>query len=176
MTRIITSIIELLVLVGIGYFTAGVATTTLARSGLLKTKLTKSALLFLCLASSALCLFNGIATVVLGVLLVFSVFLYWKLREKGKEKLAISITRLLGLPATVAIIINTVVLLKNNHGLMSLLWLIGPLIFFLVLAVTGRKSRKDKVTVDFVLPLIATVVFAAVIVVTIVFATSKGVI
>lgn len=175
MGRIITVIVELLILVGIGYFTTGVTIATLARRGLLKTKLKRSILQFAGLALSALCLYNGVATAVLALLLVSNVFLYWKLRKQGKENLAYTITRILGIPATVAIIINTVVLLKNNHGPKSLLWFVGPLIFFLALSNTGRESGKNK-NYDFVLPLAVTVVFTAVIVATIVFANSKGVI
>ena len=122
-------------------------------------------------------LFGNVAlSVILAVILVSGCFIAANAKKKG---MAANAMLLLGLPASVAIIVNIIfALVANGKVSKDFLWLIAPLVFWLFLSVYGRigaaKKPGKKLKLDFIGPLAATVVLAAVAVG--LFIYSKGVI
>ena len=186
MTR---TIIELLILLAAGYFTTGVAIATFERREILP-KGGSRILWFIGLVAAAICVNNTMATIVLGLFLIFTVILLLFMMEEPKEKmLAVGLGKILGIPGTLGVVANVIISIatsgfgKGNQ----LYWLIAPAFYYLVLTIAShelsiskepkkKKGKKEERNYEFVLPLALTMVFVAAIVVTLVFAKNKGVI
>ena len=139
------TIAELCVLLITAFFTTGMAITIFKRREILPDGWSRI-LWLIGLISAILCLNNPLATVIMAILLIFSIVGGLLMSDDAKEfRLAIGLGKVLGITPALGIVINVIVgcITYFNKG-KHLYWLIAPALFYLILSIAGRESGKKK--------------------------------
>lgn len=181
------TILELCILLISTFFVTGVAITIFKRREILPDGWSRI-LWVIGLIVAVLCLSNPLATATLVILLVFVIIGGLLLSEDSKElRLAVGLGKVLGITPAIGVVFNVIIKsIENFNKGKHLLWLIAPVLYYLILSIAGRGLSKagkekpeehEKINLEFVpQAILCAALVGAITVVTLFIIRTKGVI
>ena len=177
-TTVSKIIVEVVVLV-IGWYTTGILVAVMDDDEESMPVAMKVAFWALGMIAAGLSWFNWGAAVALLFILV-AILVMAKMMDDKEDKMALrKLGFMIGIPAALATIANIVInSIFNGFKWVELLWLLAPIVFYIVLAIYGRNlvnEKKEKNREPYGKWLAATIALAIAIAVVVTISVQKGV-